>query len=61
LIPSIHGGILVFFTSYTHLRDCAKEWERKNLFFNGVAIFKEERDSTKTKESYLAYIANVKT
>jgi hypothetical protein len=51
----------VFFTSYTHLRDCAKEWERKILFFNGVAIFKEERDSTKTKESYLAYIANVKT
>jgi hypothetical protein len=51
----------VFFTSYTHLRDCAREWERQRISFNGVTIFKEERDSNKTKESYLAYVANVKT
>jgi Rad3-related DNA helicase len=60
LEKKIEGGILIFFTSYTHLHDCYASWLDSGLTFGNNQIFKEEKDHAESMKSYENYKNYVK-
>ena len=55
LNQTIKGGILMFFTSYTHITDCHKQFLESKIDFGNTKIFIEDKDpliATKNYESY---------
>ena len=56
----IKGGILIFFTSYTHLHDCYASWLESGLTFGKNKVFHEEKEHEATMKNYEAYIKYVK-
>jgi Rad3-related DNA helicase len=60
LEKSIKGGILIFFTSYTHLHDCYASWLESGLNFGKTKIFHEEKDNDSSAKNYEQYISYVK-
>jgi chromosome transmission fidelity protein 1 len=60
LEKSIKGGILIFFTSYTHLHDCYASWLESGLNFGNTKIFHEEKDNDSSVKNYDQYISYVK-
>jgi len=55
LNQTIKGGILMFFTSYTHIADCYKQFVESRIDFGTTKIFIEDKDpmiATKNYDSY---------
>lgn len=56
----IQGGILMLFTSLTHIQECYRQFCESGINFDRTRIFMEDKEQVSSMASYSSFIAYVR-